>query len=448
MAHVSSAAEFGFRPFETPENNTAALQRAVDQGGTIRIEEPGIYEVSGPVRIGSNTALEFGAGVFLRRNGSRGYTLINKGAFSRTYDENIRLSGLHLIVNGCDVVEQEIVGMNAHVGFHFVKNLTVRDFVCRDLMKRGFCLQICTFENIVLENLLIEGGKDAVHLGRGKKFVIRHGIFRTFDDPIALNAHDYVMSNPQFGWIEDGVVEDCYDLDQPDTTGFFCRLLGGAWIDWKPEMPIRRSDLVVSSGKLYSAKLPVDGLERISRTAPVHEDGIVELDGIPWKYVQPADGYSCGVRNVHFRDIVLEKRRSRAFSMTFDNDKWSRSVYPGAEMPVQSGIILENIRFRNRVDALAEIRTPCDVLKILHSEMENSRILLNSWDYLADRYPPTGILFCGTTFKGHGCVIVDAGKGRSADLRIFASVPEDPEAVFQVRGDVRVLSSDLRLETV
>ena len=42
-----NAAQCGFRPYETPERNTAALQRALDRAGTIRIDEPGIYDLSG-----------------------------------------------------------------------------------------------------------------------------------------------------------------------------------------------------------------------------------------------------------------------------------------------------------------------------------------------------------------------------------------------------------------
>ena len=117
-------------------------------------------------------------------------------------------------------------------------------------------------------------------------------------------------------------------------------------------------------------------------------------------------------------------------------------------MPVQSGILLENIRVRNRIDALVEIRTPCDVLKILHSDLENSSILLNSWEYLADRYPKTALLFSGTTFRGPGFRIVDAEKGRSADLTVLGSAVEDPTAEFQVRGAVRILSSDLKIRSV
>ena len=100
-----------------------------------------------------------------------------------------------------------------------VTNLVVEDFECSGVLKKDDGIQVSAFENIRLEHLYIEGDKDGVHLGWGKGFAIRHGRFRTFDDPIALNAFDYVTSNTHVGWIEDGIVEDCYDLDAEDTTG-------------------------------------------------------------------------------------------------------------------------------------------------------------------------------------------------------------------------------------
>lgn len=117
-----------------------------------------------------------------------------------------------------------VYGLTGEVSFFRVKRLRVFDFTCMDLPALSYGLHICTFEDIVLERLTIEGRKDAVHLGTGKHFVIRHGLFRTFDDPIALNAHDYAVANPQMGWIEDGLIEDCYDLADRDTTGYFCRI--------------------------------------------------------------------------------------------------------------------------------------------------------------------------------------------------------------------------------
>ena len=40
----------------------------------------------------------------------------------------------------------------------------------------------------------------------------------TFDDAIALNAHDYATSNPELGWIENGVIENCHDLNAEKLT--------------------------------------------------------------------------------------------------------------------------------------------------------------------------------------------------------------------------------------
>ena len=101
--------------------------------------------------------------------------------------------------------------------------------------------------------------KDAVHFGPGRNFVVRHGVFRTYDDPIALNAHDYTTSNPELGWIENGLIEDCVDLDDPEngTTGFFARILAGGWRDWEPGMDIQSSgDAVVSGGRIYRSNGP------------------------------------------------------------------------------------------------------------------------------------------------------------------------------------------------
>ena len=150
----------------------------------------------------------------------------------------------------------------------FGENLVVEGYVVKDLPAESFGVQVCTFENARFENLWIEGRKDGVHLGRGRKFVIRHAVFRTFDDPIALNAHDYSTSNPQMGWIEDGVIEDCYDLDDEDTTGFFCRVLAGSWLPWREGMVVQRSDSVVYSGRVYRVVMPPDGRTFVSRTPP------------------------------------------------------------------------------------------------------------------------------------------------------------------------------------
>ncbi len=443
--HKENAAEFGFLPGAAPGKNVQALQEALDQTGTVRVTVPGIYDLDATVLIGSDTALECGAGVYFRRTGSFCHLLLNKGARSRSYDRGIRVSGLKLICGGKDVhYTAEIPGLCSHISFFYVKDLIIRDFECLDLGKKGFCIQICTFENILLENLHIEGGKDGVHLGRGRKFAIRHGIFRTYDDPIALNAYDYSNSNPQFGWIEDGVIEDCYDLDQPATTGFFCRLLSGAWREWFAGMKVRNSDLVAHGGRLYSVKGEPDFTEYTSQTPPEHTDGIAVHDGIPWRFVQDdATPRSASVRNVHFKDIFLQKRRELAFCLLLEFNQYARSVYPGAEAPATDNITLENICVQTEVEWLLESNTPCGTLRLLNSRLPARVFRLSEPREKQPDRRQTRILVSGCDFPASGGTLLASSRSRRASLTVTASLPESDSAAFEVSETVALKGCDL-----
>ena len=103
VMHQENAAEFGFLPGAAPGKNVRALQEALDRTGTVRVTTPGVYDLDGTVLIGSDTALECGAGVYFRRAGSFCHLLLNKGALRRSYDHGIRISGLKVICNGNDV---------------------------------------------------------------------------------------------------------------------------------------------------------------------------------------------------------------------------------------------------------------------------------------------------------------------------------------------------------
>lgn len=444
---------YGFAPGKDGAENAKALQHAVDCGGTILITQPGIYDLSEPILIGDDTTLLFGAGVTLRRQKSSssetGYVFVNKGAFTRTYNRNIKLIGLRLICNGvvcgAEGAGRIVPGLRGHISFFYVKNLEIRDFEALDLPAKDFGIHVCTFENIILENLRIEGRKDAVHLGRGSKFVIRHGLFRTFDDPIALNAHDYATSNPQLGWIENGLIEDCYDLDDQDTVGYFCRVLAGSWTDWKEGMEVQNSDTVVCSGRLYRVIMPADGKVYRSVTPPCHTEGIQEYDGIRWVMVQEEVTYNCGCRNVHFKDIFLQKKRPVAFSLHFDKDQYSRSYYPGSQAPVQENIIFENIYFQNDIPVLLYSRTPVDTVKLINSVVRNSEIQLMDIETEGISYPKTNILFSGTTFLGKGGRLVTCEGRQRAEIKLMGSLPQE-EFCASVSGNVTVNQADLPIE--
>ena len=230
---------------------------------------------------------------------------------------------------------------------------------------------------MLVENAYIEGMKDGVHFGSGKNFVVRNCQFRTYDDAVALNAHDYSSGNPELGWIENGLIENCVDLSR-EQLGFFSRILAGSWIDWRKGMMIRHSDTVVHNGRLYRAYMQADGKEYISVTPPTHTEGTVTLDGnITWVMVQEGTHRNVGCRNIIFRNITLEGNRHTGFKLHFDNEASSHSVYPGSVLPVQENITFENVKVVSReMKGFMRSNTPIKNIVVKDCDLAHTRMVI------------------------------------------------------------------------
>lgn len=396
-----NAADFGFSPEASGIENKRALQEALNLGGTIIVTRPGTYKLAGTVYIGSHTSLIFGNNIFIIKVDEEGeftHVILNKGALTKTYDEHIVIENLYVIVNGMDLRKFEVFGLHGQVGFFYVKDLKIKGFRCMDIGKLQYGIHICTFEDVAVDDVIIKGDKDGVHFGRGKRFRISNGVFETFDDAIALNAHDYDVGNPELGWIEDGIVENCHDLNADKTTGYFCRILAGAWVDWYEGMEVQKSDTVVSNGRLYRVRSNPDGTVYKSVTKPDFSECEKVLDGINWVMVQDDVTYTAGVRNVIFRNIFLCKPRI-GFSVHFDNDRYSRSYYPGAKIPAQEQLTFDNIRvlYDENMEFL-KVDTPMDVITITNSSFRNNSISFLSNDAMKD-YLVTKINMIGCVFN-------------------------------------------------
>jgi hypothetical protein len=434
----TNAASFGISPNATGVENTRALQRAVDQTGTIVVSRPGIYKLAGTVFIGSNTSLIFGNNVFVKKvaeQGSFTHVLLNKGALTKTWDHHIRVSGLQLIVNGVDALQWKVYGLRGQIAFFYAKDIEIDSFRCFDLCRIQYAIQVCTFEDLLVDNVVIEGGKDGIHLGRGKRFTLRNGTFETGDDAIALNGHDYSTGNPELGWIEDGVIENMRDLPNPkQRVGYFCRILAGAWVDWRPGMKVQQSDTVVSDGRLYRVQEKPDGKIYTSVTRPTFESGSRILDGINWGVVQDDVTHTAGARNIVFRDIFLEKARP-AFSIHFDNDHYSRSYYPGAPIPLQENILIEDARvlYDEPTDFL-RVSTPVNIVTITNSTLRNNHIVFRSNRAMAD-YEPTRINMIGCIFSSHG------------PLQLLVNNVPDKSIIFKTSGSIET-SNDFSASVV
>lgn len=376
-----NANEYGFLTENSAFDNSAALQKAVDRGGVIQVSIPGVYKISEQIEIGDNTKLVFCEGVVLQREASvtgvNGNAFINKGAVNGAYNRNIEIIGLHLECSGVESDDfgnnSRIAGLRAQVAMIYVENLKIDDFECHGLLEKDYAIQVSAFKNIILNNLYITGNKDGVHLGWGDGFVISNGKFRTFDDPIALNAFDYATSNTHVGWIENGIIENCIDLDDSTTTGFFCRILGGAWCRWYKGMQVQHSDTVAVNGRTYRVLMnPKDGKLYTSNTPPCHEKGIKEYDGINWVVVRNSEELNCGCRNIIIRNCLLEKKRDIGIAISLNYDTYARSYYPGCVCVPQSGISLENIVLENDIDILLHSTYPSENISLKNIDFKNS----------------------------------------------------------------------------
>lgn len=420
------ASIYGFAPESSGLANASALQNALNNRGTIVVSRPGIYKIAQTVYISSNTSIVFGNNVFLEKTDETGkfsHVMLNKGALTKQYDSHISVVGMHIRVNGMDKPMSEVYGLRGQLAFFYVKDLKIERFRCLDLEDMQFGIHVCTFEDLLIEDVIIKGKKDGIHLGRGNRFAIRDGVFETYDDAIALNAHDYATSNPELGWIENGVIQNCYDLNAENTTGFFCRILGGAWLDWKEGMEVQQSDAVVSNGKVYRVQAKPDGTLYKSLTRPTHESGSKVLDGIKWGVVQNDVVYNAGVRNVVFRDIYLEKPRI-AFSIHFDNDRFSRSFYPGAAAIMQEQLLFDNVRvlYKEPKDFLS-INTPVDVINIINSSFGAGGINFHGNKAL-DNYLKTTLNLNACTFNYPDTMklLVNSVPGKEIVLKTSSSI--------------------------
>ena len=458
---TKNAAAYGFLPTSSASDNVAALQDAVEGGGTVIVDVPGTYYVNDTVTLDSNTALIFGAGVTVAIQGvvQEGTTiykrfLINKGAYTRTYNSNITVQGLNLSVNTKNITT-DINGLRGYIAFFYVKNLVIDNFTLLDGGAGTFVIHICTFEDIKLTNIHIEGDKDGIHLGRGKRFLIRDCEFKTNDDPLAFNARDYEDANPEFGWIENGLVENITELGGINKIdGFFCRMLGGSWLDWASGNSYQKNgDVCVNDGKLYITVGPLTTNTSISTVAPSCGIGEEETIGeLTWRCVQESDGvYNCGCRNITFKDIRILQEREMAFHLDISNNKYTRCFYPGSTPPSQDNMVFDNITAVNLSNALVVAKTPANVIKIVNSRFVGRGTYLSGGSgFFGSDCPPYHILWSNLTFahaSGNKEVIRNAA-GCPGDLKVIGSVQENSGFVAKKAVSNFTVTSDITITAI
>ena len=388
--NVKNAADYGFLPGANADENSAALNRAVENGGAVEVALPGVYDISEPVYLCSDTDLTFAPGVTLRRtpckNGDNGNAFVNRGAFTGVPDRNISIRGLTLLVNGVESMHAEqggtktVIGLRGHVAFLYVENLTLTGITIPDLGKIDYAISVCEFRHALVENCRLEGDKDGVHFGPGTDFTVRGCVFRTTDDAIALNCSDYSVSNPTLGSIENGLIENCLDLPDRPTNSMFLRILVGGWKHWEKGMRVFHSDAVIHNGRLYRVVMRPDNESYLSLTPPTHETGFAEYDGVRW--VRTNIGYApeslpltANCRNVTVRNCAIFRSRPRQVLIYASYDEYLHSYHPGCPLPDVNNIRFENIQLLAPTEHFIEIETKTENISVIRCHLGGSDII-------------------------------------------------------------------------
>lgn len=398
----------GFSSENSGSANAAALQKAVDCGGTVIIDIPGKYYLADTVYLKSGSSLIFGGGVEIIRqscSGFNGNAFINRGAFTGETDKDISVKGLTLRVNGVESApaseecKKTIVGLRGHLAFLYVENLTLENITVTGLADKDYGIQICNFRNVSVDTVYIEGRKDGIHFGPGKDFVLKNGVFRTGDDPVALNADDYSVSNPTLGDIENGLIENCRDLKEDKNDGFFARILSGAWGSWFKGMKVRQSDSVIHNGKLYRVVMTPSWEEYESVTPPDFEEGFRTLDGIRWAKTGYEAPYSACVKNITFRNISLEKPRSAAVAFWVEQNEYRRGLYPGAVLPSNGSFVFDNVRVLADIEYSVIVFTPVESITIRNSVFGGGKMLISEESQAGPLHPDPELILENNDFE-------------------------------------------------
>jgi len=121
-------ASYGFSPQADAGTNIAALQGALDGGGLVIVDTPGVYDLNNTMFLDSDTLLICAPGVVFRKTAPYCNVLFTRGALTKEYNENITIDGVEKPVNSQEAPPTLVHGLRAQLGFFYVKGLTIRNF--------------------------------------------------------------------------------------------------------------------------------------------------------------------------------------------------------------------------------------------------------------------------------------------------------------------------------
>ena len=338
----------GFATTASATENVKALQKALDGGGLVEIKTPGVYDLNDTIFLGSNTKLLCAPGVVFRKMASYCNVITNKGALTKKYDENITVEGLEISINGFEAEPTLVYGLRAQVGFHYVKNLTIKNFTCVDGCSYQYLMYIVTWERLRIEHVRLAGSKDGLKLNNGHDAIISDLDLTTYDDGMSICGTDYATTVVEVGDVYNVRYSNVTDHQYKNIFGRGCLIYTGSWADFTLGNEYRMSDFCLHEGRLYQC---VNELDVVStgETSPTHSEGIVTADdGVSWRYIQDADFHHTDVYNISFDNCTFEKA-GNVVTPWIETSNYQRNYYPGTEhLSGTWGVSINNCRFNSK----------------------------------------------------------------------------------------------------
>jgi len=344
---VKNPKNFGFSPAASAEQNVIALQAALSGGGLIIIDTPGVYELNNTILLDSNTNIICTHGVVFKKVAPYCNVLLNRGALTKEYNENITIDGLEISVNGYEEMPTIVYGLRAQLGFFYIRNLSIKNFVCLDGGPRQFLIYIVTWEHLYIDKVRLAGDKDGIKLNNGHDAIISNLDLTTYDDGMSLCGTDYPSIVAEVGDVYNVCYSNVTDHQYKNIFGRTCLIYTGSWADYADGNEYRSGDFCLNEGKLYQCVNAPGFVPITSSAAPVHGSGIIAgADAISWRYVQDCDFYHTDVYNITFDNCIFEKS-GNLLAVWIEGGCCHRNYYPGTEKLSNSwGIAITNCKMK------------------------------------------------------------------------------------------------------
>ena len=365
-------ADFGASPEADASTNTKAINAALKGGNRkVVISKPGTYLLDSCLLVEDNTTFLCRQGVILKKDKPYSFVITNAGARTRTTNRNIRIIGAEIDANDLYdnplTVKDPQYGCRGQIDFFHVRNALVKDVTIYGIVTSAATgIQMCSWENVRVQNTRIHTNGDAFHINRGHRLVVKNCEFCSGDDNIPLNAKDWDNSAPEVGDITDALFKNVTCLPHENPHGNVARHLVGSWTDWRKGMEIRPGDCVVNAGHTYLAlygprafsgednfypgHFPDDGTKLVSLTEPDFDaaTGIMaDEGGFLWRYEQDDECYHANIENIRYRNVNFTDDRTVILAYYDTTGIYDRSFHPDTpkdNYPHITGISFDKVR--------------------------------------------------------------------------------------------------------